>query len=73
MMDLYQRQLYEQERKKIAETNELFLEFVDEGMTREQLAKLITHRPILWGRFASWLNTLPTQDGGISGAPGVLQ
>ena len=57
-----QMQLYEQERKKIAESNELFLEFVEEGMTREQLAKLIKHRPTLWGRFASWLNTLPTQE-----------
>lgn len=57
-----QLQIYEQERQKIAESNELFLEFVEEGMTREQLAKLIKHRPLLWGRFASWLNTLPTQE-----------
>ena len=57
-----QMQLYEQERKRISESNELFLEFVEEGMTREQLAKLIKYRPTLWGRFASWLNTLPTQE-----------
>lgn len=58
-----QLQMYYGEFKKIAEVNELFMEFVRNGeMTRETLEKLIKRRPSLWGRFAGFLNTLPSEN-----------
>jgi hypothetical protein len=54
-----QEQHYEEARKKIAETNKLFLELVKDGMTRKELAANIKKRPSLWGRFENWLDKLP--------------
>ena len=52
-----QKQLFEQERKKIAETNALFMEMKSgkDPLTDEELRKLIKKRPNLWGRFKNFL------------------
>ena len=55
-----QHQILYQEQRKIAEVNELFLQFVKDGMTREELARNIERRPELWGRFSNWLDKLPS-------------
>ena len=47
--------------RPLFECNELFLAFVRDGMTREELQKNIDRRPQLWGRFAIWLDKLPTK------------
>lgn len=54
-----QRAHYERAARMIAETNELFLEFVADGMTRRELERNIERRPELWGRFSNWLDKLP--------------
>lgn len=52
------RMFYE-ESHKIAESCELFSEFVKDGLTRDELQKLINKRPALWGKFSGWLDILP--------------
>ena len=52
-------QMFYDEQRKIGETNLMFLFLVEEGMTREELERLITKRPALWGRFSNWLERLP--------------
>ena len=47
--------------RRIAETNNTFLELVKEGMTREELARNIERRPALWQRFVNWLSVLPSK------------
>lgn len=54
-----QAQMYYQEERKAAEANLLFLDMVKDGMTRQQLQRLIDRRPALWGRWSNWLDTLP--------------
>lgn len=44
-----------------AEKDRLFLQLVSDGLTREQLEKLIEKRPALWSRYKSWLHKLPTK------------
>ena len=46
--------------RKIADANELFLDLVADGMTRENLQTNIKRRPELWGRFSNWLDILPS-------------
>jgi hypothetical protein len=46
-----------------AEVSLLFQDMVAEGMTREELARCIERRPSLWGRFAGWLDKLPSSQG----------
>lgn len=55
-----QLQMFEQARKQIAEANEQFMFFVNDGMTREELARNIERRPGLWGRWSHWLDRLPS-------------
>ena len=52
-----QKQIYEQERKKIADINALFMEMrtSEDPITDEELRKLIKKRPSLWGRFKNLL------------------
>lgn len=57
---LAQRSMFYREQRKIADGNEMFLEMVRDGLTREELAKCIARRPALWGRFAGFLDTLPS-------------
>ena len=54
-----QRQMFYASHRKIADANELFLEFVSEGLTKVDLERLIARRPSLWGRFSNWLPKLP--------------
>ena len=49
----------------IAARHMAFLEMVQHPtnpMTREDLEALIQKRPNLWGRYAAWLNKLPSRD-----------
>ena len=53
-----QYQIYEQERRKIAEINITFLDMVKDGLTKKELQALIERRPALWARFSNWLDKL---------------
>lgn len=57
-----QMQMFYEERQKIAEANEIFLFFVDDGMTREELQQNIDRRPSHWKRFENWLDKLPSSE-----------
>jgi len=54
-----QAQMFYDAGRQIAETNILFLELVQDGLTRRELARNIERRPSLWGRFENWLDKLP--------------
>lgn len=61
---LTQAQHFELARRRIAETNQTFMELVNHPtnpLTREDLAANIARRPALWQRFAGFLDTLPTR------------
>lgn len=58
-----QIQIFNEEQKKIGETNAVFMALVSDGLTREELARNIGRRPTLWGRYAGFMEQLP------SGAP----
>jgi hypothetical protein len=47
--------------RRNAEVTQTFLELVDDGMTKEELARNIERRPALWGRFYNWLELLPSK------------
>jgi hypothetical protein len=40
--------------------DQLFLTFVEDGLTREELEKNIRRRPHLWRRWENWLDKLPS-------------
>lgn len=64
-MPLTQYQHFEIARRKIADANATFMELANHPtnpMTREDLAANIKRRPSLWGRFAGFLNTLPSRE-----------
>ena len=54
-----QLQMFYEEHRKLADTNDLFVELVEDGLTRAELRALIDRRPALWGRFDHWLTVLP--------------
>ncbi len=54
-----QIQMYYAAVRRDGELNELFLELVRDGMTRDELQKLIDKRPERYGRFSGWLEKLP--------------
>lgn len=54
-----QDQMYYDAVNRAARANELFLQMVEDGMTREELQKNIDRRPALWERFSNWLEKLP--------------
>lgn len=56
-----QEQHFWESHRKIAEMNELFLDFVNDGMTRNDLEKLIERRPNLWKKWEDWLDKLPKE------------
>lgn len=58
-----QIQIFYEEQRKIGETNQTFQELVRDGLTREELQRNIERRPVLWSRFAGYLNTLPSRAG----------
>jgi hypothetical protein len=53
--------MYYEAERKAAEVSLQFLEFVKDGLTREDLVRLIERRPALWARFSSWLDKLPSR------------
>lgn len=55
-----QERLFYEAHKRLADANNAFLEAVADGLTREDLEKLIQRRPSLWGRYEHWLKTLPS-------------
>ena len=55
-----QREMFYEAHKRLAAANEMFLEFVQGGMTRQELERLIHRRPSLWARFSNWLDVLPS-------------
>jgi hypothetical protein len=55
-----QREILNHVERQSFEVNELFLEFVRDGLTREELARNIERRPALWRRFEGWLDKLPS-------------
>ena len=57
-----QLQLMRRAQYAIAAQNKLFLELVDDGMTREELRINIRRRPELWERFSDWLDRLPSEE-----------
>jgi len=57
-----QKQMFYAADKRNSELNLQFLEFVKEGMTRQELQKCIDRRPGLWGRWSNWLNVLPEKE-----------
>lgn len=59
-MQATQEQMFYKASRQIADTNQLFMELVKEGLTREELARNIELRPQLWGRYESWLDKLPS-------------
>lgn len=56
-----QHNMYYEAERKAAEVSLLFIELVEDGMTREELARNIERRPVLWARFSSWLEKLPSK------------
>lgn len=54
-----QRQMCYEAERRAADVNVLFLELVEDGMTRKELEANIKRRPALWGRFSNWLTKLP--------------
>lgn len=59
MPQVSQQQMFYQASRANAELNIQFLQFVREGLTREELQRNIDRRPALWGRWRSWLSSLP--------------
>ncbi len=57
-----QYQMFENERRKVAALNALFVELIQHPtnpLTNEDLVKLIARRPEKYGRFAGWIGKLP--------------
>ncbi len=54
-----QAQMFYDASRRNAGVDELFSEFVKDGMTRGELQRNIDRRPALWSRYASWLDKLP--------------
>lgn len=60
-----QAQHYELSWRKLAEANAEFMELVNHStnpLTREDLETNIKRRPSLWGRYAGFLDTLPSRE-----------
>lgn len=56
-----QTQMFYAAHRKVAATNNDFMWLVQNGMTREDLARNIERRPTLWKRFEGFLDTLPSR------------
>ena len=57
-----QLQLYYAKQRKIAEQNRLFLSFVDDGITRQDLQKNIDRNPAVWSKYSAYLDILPEEN-----------
>jgi hypothetical protein len=49
-----QQEMYYKAVKKSAEQDKLFLFFINEGMTKAELDKLIKKRPTVWGKYQNF-------------------
>jgi len=54
-----QQQLYYAAVRAESERDQLFLDFVKDGMTCDHLKKLIDRFPQRWQKYANWLPKLP--------------
>lgn len=54
-----QEQMFYQAGRDVAAVNDDFMFLVQNGLTREDLARNIERRPSLWSRFSGFLDTLP--------------
>jgi len=54
-----QKQMFYRACEKAAEADQLFLEMVKDGMTRQELQTNINRRPAVWCRYSNWLDNLP--------------
>ena len=54
-----QKQMFYRACEKAAEADQLFLEMVKDGMTRQELQTNINRRPAIWRRYSMWLDKLP--------------
>ena len=54
-----QRDMYYAAERRSADLNNTFMELVQSGLTRADLAKLIAKRPGTYGRFSGFLDKLP--------------
>jgi len=55
-----QMQMFWEADRHVADANEAFFWLVEHGLTREDLARNIERRPLLWERFSNWLDKLPS-------------
>lgn len=62
-----QTQMFYRASRQTSEVNQLFLDLVEDGLTRSELERNIARRPQLWGRFSSWLDKLPETREGVQG------
>lgn len=61
-----QRDHFYHSHRKVSDVNNTFMELVNHPtnpLTKEDLEKNIERRPSLWGRFAGFLDKLPSRDG----------
>lgn len=56
-----QLQIFYEEQRKIADLNLAFLDIVKEGLTKQDLARLIKYWPERYERFSNWLDKLPEE------------
>jgi hypothetical protein len=54
-----QYQLYRESENKCFRLNQAFLEAVADGLSADELRKLIERRPEQYARFSNWLEKLP--------------
>ncbi len=56
------RRMNYREENKMATRNDLFLDLVKMGMTKEDLETNIKRRPWIWEVYEGWLVVLPTEN-----------
>ena len=54
-----QSQMFYDAQRKSSDLNKLFLEMARDGMTADELKRLIKKRPETYSRFAHWVKKLP--------------
>jgi len=54
-----QSQLFYDAQRKTADLDHAFLEMAHDGMTADELKRLIKKRPETYSRFAHWVKKLP--------------
>jgi len=56
-----QEQMYRKAERAIFDANSQFMDMVKDGMTADELGRLIRRRPTTWARFSNWLDKLPKE------------